>query len=73
MATTREIPPQIKTYFLQKVATYCYVSANAQDQVDTLTVQNPYYKERIKANQRWRFVEIYLDVGSRTLSKGGNG
>ena len=70
VATVREIPPRRKEPSLKKVAAYCRVSTKAQDQLDSLSAQEQYYEERIKANPSWQFAGIYSDVGSGTTIKG---
>lgn len=70
MATVREIPPRKKEPSLKKVAAYCRVSTKAQDQLDSLTAQEQYYKEQIDTNPSWQFAGIYSDVGSGTTIKG---
>lgn len=70
MAIVREIPPRKKGPTLRKVAAYCRVSTNGQDQLDSLAAQERYYEEQVKSNSDWQFAGIYSDVGSRTTMKG---
>lgn len=70
MAIVREIPPRKKGPTLRKVAAYCRVSTNGQDQLDSLAAQERYYEEQVKSNSDWQFAGIYSDVGSGTTMKG---
>ena len=70
MTIVREIPPRKKGPTLRKVAAYCRVSTNGQDQLDSLAAQERYYEEQVKSNSDWQFAGIYSDVGSGTTMKG---
>ena len=63
-------PKKSKEVRKLRVAAYCRVSTKAQDQLDSLSAQEQYYEERIKANPSWQFAGIYSDVGSGTTIKG---
>ena len=51
VAAVKAIPSRKKEPSLKKVAACCRVSTKAQDQLDSLAVQEQYYEERIKANR----------------------
>lgn len=46
-----------------KVAAYCRVSTDAEDQLNSYRTQKTYYTELIKKNPKWRFAGIYADEG----------
>lgn len=46
-----------------KVAAYCHVSTDDEDQLNSYRTQKAYYTELIKKNPKWRFAGIYADEG----------
>jgi len=46
-----------------KVAAYCRVSTDDEDQLNSYHTQKNYYTELIKKNPKWRFAGIYADEG----------
>ena len=46
-----------------RVAAYCRVSTNAEDQLNSYHAQMSYYKKYIESNDNWEFVGIYADEG----------
>lgn len=46
-----------------RVAAYCRVSTDDEDQLNSYRTQKAYYTELIKKNPKWRFVGIYADEG----------
>lgn len=46
-----------------KVAAYCRVSTDDEDQLNSYRTQMAYYTEYIKKNPKWRFAGIYADEG----------
>lgn len=46
-----------------KVAAYCRVSTDDEDQLNSYRTQKTYYSELIKKNPKWRFAGIYADEG----------
>ncbi len=48
---------------LMRVAAYCRVSTDSEDQIESYKAQVAYYTDAIAKNPRWRFVEIYADEG----------
>lgn len=55
---------------LLRVAAYCRVSTDSEDQIESYKAQVAHYTDAIAKNPRWRFVEIYADEGiTGTLDK----
>ena len=53
-----------------RVAAYCRVSTDSEDQLESYAAQVSYYTDIIGKNPRWRFVKIYADEGTTgTLAK----
>ena len=53
-----------------RVAAYCRVSTDSEDQIESYKAQVAYYTDAIAKNPRWRFVDIYADEGiTGTLAK----
>ena len=48
---------------LLRVAAYCRVSTDSEDQIESYKAQVAHYSEAIAKNPRWRFVDIYADEG----------
>ncbi|MGM9550017.1 MAG: recombinase family protein [Faecousia sp.] len=46
-----------------RVAAYCRVSTDSEDQINSFTAQNNHYNEMITAHDRWELVDIYADEG----------
>lgn len=46
-----------------KVAAYCRVSTDDEDQLNSYHTQKSYYTGLIKKNPKWRFAGIYADEG----------
>ncbi len=46
-----------------RVAAYCRVSTDAEDQLNSYHTQKVYYLEHIQRNPKWRFAGIYADEG----------
>lgn len=46
-----------------RVAAYCRVSTDDEDQLNSYRTQKVYYTELIKKNPKWRFAGIYADEG----------
>ncbi|WP_312636500.1 recombinase family protein [Oscillibacter sp.] len=54
-----------------RVAAYCRVSTNSEEQLSSYQSQVEYYHEKIKINPAWVLVRIYADQGSSgTATKG---
>ena len=48
---------------LLRVAAYCRVSTDSDDQIESYKAQVAHYSEAIAKNPKWRFVDIYADEG----------
>ena len=48
---------------LLRVAAYCRVSTDSEDQIESYKAQVAYYTDAISKNPRWKFVDIYADEG----------
>ncbi|MBP5433471.1 recombinase family protein [Ruminococcus sp.] len=46
-----------------KVAAYCRVSTNMEDQLNSLSAQIKYFTEYISEHEDWELVEVYYDEG----------
>jgi len=46
-----------------KVAAYCRVSTDAEDQTNSLQSQKSYFNDYIKGNKDWKLIGIYADEG----------
>lgn len=46
-----------------RVAAYCRVSTDDEDQLNSYRTQKTYYTEHIKKNPKWRFAGVYADEG----------
>ena len=46
-----------------RVAAYCRVSTDSEDQINSYNAQKKYYTDFIKSNPKWRFVDVYADEG----------
>lgn len=46
-----------------KVAAYCRVSTDADDQLNSYYAQMTYYRQQIQSNDKWQFAGIYADEG----------
>ena len=54
-----------------RVAAYCRVSTDSDDQLNSFAAQNAHYNNLIKSHDRWELVDIYADaaviIGLKTL------
>lgn len=63
------IPPPAKTYTGEqtnrklRVAAYCRVSTQEEEQENSFDIQVHHFEQRIKSNPAWEFVDIYKDKG----------
>lgn len=46
-----------------RVAAYCRVSTDSNDQLNSFAAQQNHYNEYIRSHERWEMVEIYADEG----------
>ena len=65
MPTIRTILPQKKEEEkkLLRVAAYCRVSSDSDDQMHSFAAQTQYYKKLIGENPLWTLADIYADEG----------
>lgn len=71
MPTIRTILPQQKNNDvpLLRVAAYCRVSSDSDDQMHSFGVQTEYYKKLIGENPLWTLADIYADEGITGISR----
>jgi len=67
-ATTYKSPKRVdktrgKVDFMKRVAAYCRVSTEADDQLNSLENQKRYFEEYIGRNLDWQFCGLYVDEG----------
>ena len=46
-----------------RVAAYCRVSTDNEDQINSLENQKRYFEEYINKNKEWKFTDLYVDEG----------
>ena len=51
-----------------RVAAYCRVSTDKNDQLNSLESQKKYFTDYIKAHEGWELTEIYYDEGASGTS-----
>lgn len=51
-----------------RVAPYCRVSTNSEEQLDSYQAQIEYYTEKIAAQQEWTMVDMFADEGKTATS-----
>ncbi|MDE6455247.1 MAG: recombinase family protein [Dysosmobacter sp.] len=47
----------------QRVAAYCRVSTNSEEQLNSYTAQKNYYTQKIEENPDWEMAGIFADEG----------
>ena len=52
-----------------KVAAYCRVSTEYEDQTNSFETQKRFFKEHIECNPDWELYEIYADEGLHSLKR----
>lgn len=61
----------------QRVAAYCRVSTNSEEQLNSYVAQKAYYTQKIEANPDWELAGIFADgpviiaLNQQTLATGG--
>jgi DNA invertase Pin-like site-specific DNA recombinase len=63
MAKVKIIPPTIMQNKILRVAAYCRVSSDSDDQLHSYAAQIRSYTAKIEAHDGWEFVDIYADEG----------
>lgn len=64
--TVRVIQPTValvKENEIQRVAAYCRVSTDSEDQANSFSAQLKYYSDFIRSNEKMQLVDIYADEG----------
>lgn len=46
-----------------RVAAYCRVSTDSDEQLESLKAQTTHYEKHIKANPEWEYLGVYYDEG----------
>lgn len=57
------IPATQPEEIVLRVAAYCRVSTDSDDQTNSFAAQNTHYNNLIKSHDRWELVDIYADEG----------
>ena len=58
------VSEDVKSKYRQKrVAAYCRVSTQQEEQINSYEVQTRYYTEKINAEPKWKLVKIFADKG----------
>ena len=61
---TINVDQEVKDKYRQKrVAAYCRVSTQQEEQINSYEVQTRYYTEKINAEPKWKLVRIFADKG----------
>ena len=69
MPNVKTLLPEIKEEVRKiRVAAYCRVSTESDDQKDSFSAQVEYYTNLIDANPAWELVDIYADEGISGVS-----
>ena len=64
IAPKTSVSENVKNKYLQKrVAAYCRVSTQQEEQINSYEVQTRYYTEKINAEPKWKLVKIFADKG----------
>lgn len=64
ISPTVSISEDVKNKYRQKrVAAYCRVSTQQEEQINSYEVQTRYYTEKINAEPKWKLVKIFADKG----------
>ena len=64
IAPKTSVSENVKNKYLQKrVAAYCRVSTQQEEQINSYEVQTRYYTEKINAEPKWKLVQIFADKG----------
>ena len=52
-------------YHQKRVAAYCRVSTDSEEQINSYKNQLAYYTEKINSKTEWKFAGVYADEGSQ--------
>ena len=62
-ATPKSIEPGKSSHQKLRVAAYCRVSTDSEEQINSYKNQLAYYTEKITSKTEWKFAGIYADEG----------
>ena len=62
-ATPRSVEPGRSFHHKLRVAAYCRVSTDSEEQINSYKNQLAYYTEKINSKTEWKFAGIYADEG----------
>ena len=62
-ATPRSVEPGKSSHRKLRVAAYCRVSTDSEEQINSYKNQLAYYTEKINSKTEWKFAGIYADEG----------
>ena len=57
------IPPAVQSSAKLRVAAYCRVSSDSEDQLLSYAAQLEHYNQAIRQNPMWELVDLYADEG----------
>ncbi|HBL84338.1 MAG: hypothetical protein A2Y17_05080 [Clostridiales bacterium GWF2_38_85] len=57
------LTPDRNKYNLKRVAAYCRVSTDLEEQLSSYNAQKEYYTDKIMKNPEWEFAGLYADEG----------
>ena len=63
MANVRVIPASVRKPDILRVAAYCRVSSNSEDQLHSYATQIRNYTETISRHRGWKLIDVYADSG----------
>lgn len=64
IAPKASVSEDVKNKYKQKrVAAYCRVSTQQEEQINSYEVQTRYYTEKINSEPKWKLVRIFADKG----------
>ena len=62
-ATPRSVEPGKSSHHKLRVAAYCRVSTDSEEQINSYKNQLAYYTEKINSKTEWKFAGVYADEG----------
>ena len=62
-ATPKSIEPGKSSHHKLRVAAYCRVSTDSEEQINSYKNQLAYYTEKINSKTEWKFAGVYADEG----------
>lgn len=67
-ATKKGTPAKERKKNMQRVAAYCRVSTDSEEQLNSYTAQKAYYTQKIEENPGWELAGIFADAGLSGVS-----